>query len=146
MYSRKKGRSGSTKPLVLKAPWVKYKQEELEEIVIKLAKKGKQSAQIGIILRDQYGIPTVKINKLKLSSIIKKHSLQADLPEDLFNLLKKAVKLHHHMSSNKKDSTSKRGLELTESKIRRLGKFHIKNKSLPAGWKYDLEQAKLLVK
>jgi small subunit ribosomal protein S15 len=146
MYSRKRGKSGSHKPDKPKASWVKYKPEEIEEIAVKLAKKGYQTARIGLILRDQYGIPTVRINKTKLSTILKKHNLLPEIPEDIFNLMKKAVNLHAHLQKNKKDHTSKRGLELTESKIRRLAKFHIRNKSLPPGWKYDLEQAKLLVK
>ena len=146
MYSRRKGKSRSRKPSELKAPWVTHKPEEIEEIVVKLAKKGHQTAQIGLILRDQYGIPTVRINQVKLSHILKKHSLSTLIPDDLFNLLKKAVSLYGHMERNKTDYTSKRGLEITESKIRRLAKFHIRNKTISAGWKYDIEQAKLLVK
>jgi len=146
MYSRKRGKSGSRKPAELKAPWVKYKEKEIEEIVVKLGKKGHQSAHIGVILRDQYGIPTTKINKVKVSEIIKKNKLSPEVPDDMFNLLRKAVNLHVHMEKNNKDYTSKRGLELTESKIRRLAKFHIRDKNLPAGWKYDLDKAKLLVK
>jgi len=146
MYSRKKGKSGSKKPAKLKASWVKHKPQEIEEIVIKLAKQGKQSAQIGLILRDQYGIPTTRINNIKVTQILKKNKLSPELPEDIFNLIKKAVELHAHMEKNKKDYTSKHGLEITESKIRRLAKFHIRNKNLPLGWKYDLERAKLLVK
>lgn len=146
MYSRKRGKSGSKKPDKLKASWVKHKPKEIEEIVIKLAKEGKQSAQIGLILRDQYGVPTAKINKTRVSQIIEKNDLSQELPDDLFNLLRKSVNLHSHMDKNSKDYTSKRGLELTESKIRRLVKFYIKNKTLPVGWKYNLEKAKLLVK
>ena len=146
MYSRRKGKSRSRKPYPLKAPWVKVKPPEIEEIVVKLAKKGLQAARIGLLLRDQYGIPTVRINKIKISHILKMHSLSPEIPDDIFNLMKKAVNLNFHMEHNKKDYTSKRGLELTESKIRRLAKFHIRNKSLPPGWKYNLEQAKLLVK
>lgn len=146
MYSRKKGRSGSTKPAKLDAPWVTYKSQEIEEIVIKLAKQGVQASQIGLILRDQYGIPTVKINKVKLSHLLKKNNLSPEIPHDVFNLMKKAVNLHAHLERYKKDYTSKRGLELTESKIRRLAKFYIRKKILPSDWKYDIEKAKLLVK
>ena len=146
MYSRKRGKSRSKKPAQLHTPWVTRKPEEIEEIAVKLAKKGLSSAQVGLALRDQYGIPTVRIHQVKLSQILKKNGLAPPLPEDLFNLMKKAVNLHAHLERNRKDYTSKRGLELTESKIRRLAKFHIRNKDLPLGWSYDLEQAKLLVK
>jgi len=63
----------------------------------------------------------------------------------LLNLLKKAVKLREHLNKNKKDSTSKHGLELLESKIRRLSKYYVREKKLPADWKYDAERAKLIV-
>ena len=49
------------------------------------------------------------------------------------------------MKKNKKDSTSKRGLELIESRIRRLGKYYIRKKKMPEEWKYNPEKAKLLV-
>jgi len=51
MYSRKRGKSGSKKPLKKAAPWVKYKPKEIEEIVVKLDKEGNSSAKIGILLR-----------------------------------------------------------------------------------------------
>jgi len=73
MYSRKKGRAGSTKPSVLKIPtWERYDPKEVETLVQKLAKSGKSSSEIGIILRDTYGIPTVKpiVNK-KITEILK---------------------------------------------------------------------------
>ena len=146
MYSRKKGKSRSHRPQKPKASWVKYKPEEIEEIIVKLAKSGNSSAKIGLILRDQYGIPTLRLNKAKISQVLKKHNIYPEIPDDLFDLFRKAVKLYSHMDKNKKDYTSKRGLELTESKIRRLAKFYIRNKALPPNWKYDAEQVKLLVK
>ena len=75
-----------------------------------------------------------------------KNNVYSEFPEDMFNLMKKAVNLHNHMSKNKKDYTSYRGLELTESKIRRLAKFYKKKGALPVKWKYHIDKAKLLVK
>jgi small subunit ribosomal protein S15 len=146
MHSRAKGKHGSHKPVHKIAPWVKYKPEEIEAIVLKLAKQGLQPAQIGLILRDQYGIPTVRIKKIKLKKILLKNAIVPELPEDMFNLIKKAVKLKAHLDRNKKDSTSKRGLELTESKIRRLAKYYIRKKVLPSNWQWDIDKARLWVK
>jgi small subunit ribosomal protein S15 len=150
VYSRKKGKSGSKKPMQKTAPWVKLKKEEVEEIIVKLAKKGHSSAEIGLILRDQYGIPSVKIKELhmgeKIAKIMKKHKAYPPFPEDMYNLLKKAVLLTAHMQKNRRDYTSKRGLQITESKIRRLAKYYKKQKVLPADWRYDIDKAKLLVK
>ena len=82
MYSRKKGKSGSKKPMVKKAGWVKYKSNEIEDIIVKLAKKGHSSARIGLVLRDQYGIPSTRLlTKEKISRILKKHNLQPEVPE-----------------------------------------------------------------
>ena len=147
MYSRKKGKSGSHKPLVKIAKWVEYKPEEVEELVVKYAKQGLSSAQIGLILRDQYGIPSVKVvAKKAVTQILKEHDLYPKIPEELMNLLKKAVQIMSHLEKNKKDYQAKRGLELTESKIRRLAKYYIRKGKLPKDWKYDPEQAKLLVR
>ena len=105
------------------------------------------SAQIGLILRDQYGIPSVKVvAKKAVTQILKEHDLYPKIPEELMNLLKKAVQIMSHLEKNKKDYQAKRGLELTESKIRRLAKYYIRKGKLPKDWKYDPEQAKLLVR
>ena len=146
MYSRKRGKAGSRKPAKAVAPWVAYKPEEIAEIVVKLSHQGLQVAQVGQALRDQYGIPTTRINKTKLLAILRKHKLEPEIPDDLFNLLKKAVYLHMHMTKNKRDYTSYRGLELTESKIRRLSQYYVRNKKLPQDWKYSIDRARLLVK
>jgi len=148
MYARKKGKSGSSKPLQRTATWVKLKPAELEEIIAKLAREGKQSAEIGLILRDQYGIPSTRDSyKERIARIMKKHKTYNEvLPEDMYNMVKKAVNLRKHMDKNKKDYTSYRGLELTESKIRRLAKFYKRQKALPEKWKWDPDKAKLWVK
>lgn len=147
MHSRKKGKHGSKKPSQKIAPWVTYSPKEVEEIVLKLSRQGLQSAKIGLVLRDQYGIPSVKtVTGKDVLAIRKENKSYPDLPEDMLNLLKKAVDLRAHLNKNKKDYTSYRGLELTESKIRRLAKYYVREKTLPAGWKYDAERAVLLVK
>lgn len=147
MYSRKRGKSGSKKPLQKDVKWVEYKPEEVVNLVLKYAKQGVQSAGIGIVLRDQYGIPSVKaMTKKTVSQILKENGLYAKLPEDLMDLLKRVVELNVHLGKNKRDYQSYRGLELTESKIRRLVRYYIKKGRLPKGWKYDPEQAKLLIR
>ena len=61
MHSRKKGKSGSKRPVRKTLPsWIRYKPKEIELIVIKLAKEGKTTSEIGAILRDVYGIPDIK--------------------------------------------------------------------------------------
>lgn len=145
MHSRKKGRAGSKKPSV-PAKWVEYKDNEVERLVVKLRKDGLISSAIGRILRDQYGIPSVKsVTGKTVMKILEENSLLSEIPEDLLNLLKKAVAVRDHLAKNKKDYTSKHGLELLESKIRRMIKYYIKNKKLPKGFVYEPERTKLLV-
>ncbi len=145
MYARKKGKAGSKKPLV-SAQWVEYKKDEVEKLVLKLSKDGMSTAEVGRTLKDQYGIPSVRaLTEKSILKILKENEIAPELPEDLINLLRKSVILRDHMGKNKKDNTSKHGLELLESKIRRLGKYYIKTKKLPTGWKYDPEKAKLIV-
>ncbi|HDI10435.1 MAG TPA: 30S ribosomal protein S15, partial [Euryarchaeota archaeon] len=61
-------------------------------------------------------------------------------------LIKRAVNLREHLDKHPKDLHSRRGLILIESKIRRLVKYYVNKGVLPEGWKYDPEQAKLLVR
>ena len=147
MYARKRGRHGSKKPPVKVPPrWVKYKKEEVEKLVVNLAKQHYSSAMIGLILRDQYGIPDVKaITGKSITQIMKENDLYPSIPEDLLNLLKQAVNLRKHLQKHKKDKHSKRGLELLESKIRRLAKYYVREGVLPKDWKYDPEKAELLI-
>ena len=147
IHARKRGKAGSKKPSRKTPPkWVRYKKNEIEKLVIKLAKEGNSTSMVGLILRDQFGVPSVeKITGKTISEIIKENDIYPKLPEDLFNLLEQAVNLRNHLKKNKKDYTSKRGLELLESKIRRVAKYYVKKKVLPEGWSYSPEKAKLLV-
>ena len=143
MHSRKHGKHGSKKPVKrMKLEWLIYDKDEVEKIVQKLAKEGKSSSEIGIILRDQYGIPDARYFNMRITKMMPKK----EIPEDLYNLMKKVVNVHKHMAQNKKDSKGKHGLMLLESKIRRLGKYYVRTGKLPRGWRYSLEEARLVVK
>ncbi len=119
IYARRRGKAGSKKPSIETAPrWVRYKKDEVEKLVINLVKEGNSSAKIGLILRDQFGIPSVRIVTGKtIKQVMKENNLYPKYPEDLFNLLKQAVNLREHLARNKKDYTSKRNFELLESKL-----------------------------
>lgn len=143
MYSRKKGKAGSHKPSKQSTPtWVRYKKAEIELLITKLAKEGKSSSNIGVILRDTYGIPNAKlILKVSISKLLEDKKLSGEIPEDLLSLIKRSIKIHKHIDPNKKDETAKRGLILTESKIRRLTKYYKKTGKLSSEWKYDPKTA-----
>ena len=147
MYSRRKGKSGSTRPVdKKKKTWMKYDAKEAESLVLKLAKTGLTKSQIGLTLRDSYGIPDIKIiTKKSISKILEKNKLEAELPEDLNSLIKKDIQLIKHFESNKQDMPAKRGIRLTESKINRLVKYYKKKGRLPKDWVFDKDKARLLV-
>ena len=147
MYSRRKGKSGSTKPSVLKKKvWVRYNVKEAESLILKLAKGGKDATHIGLVLRDSYGVPNVKvITKKTISQILKENKINIEFPDDLMYLIKKQIKLLNHLNINKRDKTAKRGLQLTESKIKRLVKYYKKSKRLAKDWTYDQNKIKLLI-
>ncbi len=147
MYSRKKGKHGSKKPPVKMVPrWVKLNKKDIEKIIVDLAKEKYNSAVIGTILRDQHGIPDVKILLGKgITKIMAENNLYPEMPEDIVSLLKKSVSLREHLERNKADKHSKKGLEHLESKIRRLAKYYSRIGKLPRNWKYNPNEAKLLV-
>ncbi|MBL7147418.1 MAG: 30S ribosomal protein S15 [Nanoarchaeota archaeon] len=147
LYSRAKGKSKSTKPIKKgKRSWVRYDKKELEQLIIKLVNQENTQSKIGLILRDTYGVPDVKVVLgKKLNKFLEENKLLDKLPEDLVNLIKKDISIMKHMGTNKKDMTAKRGLILTESKINRLVKYYKKNGKLNGGWKYDRDKAKLLI-
>jgi SSU ribosomal protein S15P len=78
--------------------WVQYTQEEVEQLVIELAKRGFSQSMIGVILRDQYGIPSVKpILGKSISEVLQEHELASQIPEDLMNLIRRAVRIMKHL-------------------------------------------------
>jgi len=148
MHSGARGKSGSKRPLKKSVPlWVTYKQKETEMIIAKLAKEGKTTAEIGTILRDTYGIPDVRlIFKKKILEIMVEKGISPEIPEDLLSLIRKSVLVRKHMGLNKKDMTAKHGLQLTESKIKRLVKYYKRTGRLAETWKYDPQRAGFFMK
>ena len=106
--------------------WIAYSNEEIEEFIVKFKREGKTASQIGVILRDQYGIPSVKeVTGEKITQILKRNGQAEEYPEDLMNLIRRAVNIRDHLEENPKDLHGKRGLTIIESRIRRLGKEQV---------------------
>lgn len=127
--------------------WVEFTPNEIVEAIKKLANEGVSKSEIGMILRDQYGVPDTKaVTGKTISQILKEQGFEEEIPEDLLNLIRKSVSLKEHMESNAKDFTAKRAYQLTVSKIRRLVAYYKKKGVLPKEWRFTEEKAKLLVK
>ncbi len=148
MHSKKKGKSGSKHPVAEVSPkWLQYSKEEVVELVLQMTKEGKNTSKIGLILRDQHGIPSVKAIVGKgISEILDENKLLPKYPEDLMNLMRKAVRLHKHVTVNKQDKHNTRAMKLAESKIKRLIAYYKKKGKLAQNWYYTPEEAALLVK
>ena len=145
MHTHSHGKSHSIRPIDLKKPdWITMEPKEIESLIVKYGKEGMASSMIGIKLRDQHAIPLVKpiINKT-ISDVLKENKLTPEIPEDLNNIVLKAVNLQKHLKENKSDSRNVRSLELIEAKGHRLS-THYKSKGIISKkWKYKSVVAQL---
>jgi len=71
--------------------------------------------------------------------------LAPKIPEDLYHLIKKAVNIRRHLTTNRKDRDSKFRLILIESRIHRLARYYKRKRYLPPNWKYESATASALV-
>lgn len=149
MYAKRKGKSGSTKPHNETAPeWSNTDSKAVTELIVELGKAGHSSASIGTILRDQHAVPDVRsvLGGKRISAVLAANEIGGTYPEDMMNLMRKAVGIIEHLGSgNHKDLHNKRSLELTEAKIRRLAKYYTGEGRLPSDWKYKRDELRLMV-
>ncbi len=145
LHTHNHGKSHSTRPIELTKPsWVTQSPKEIEEIIIKYGKDGLTASQIGVKLRDQHAIPLVKpiLNK-GITQVLDENKISQELPEDLNNIVVKAVGLQKHLKSNKSDNRNIRSLELIEAKVHRLSVYYKRIGKIPKNWKYKSVVAQL---
>ncbi len=127
--------------------WLTYKPEEVEKIIINKYQQGLTKSEIGLMLRDSYGIPSVKdLTGKSIKEILEGASIKEEIPEDLISLYRKAIKLHAHLEKEKKDKKSVRSLAVLENRINRQIKYYKRMKILPKDYEYSVEKARLVVK
>ena len=133
--------------MVTKVPeWSDVSKEELEKTIMKLHDTGMSPSRIGLTLRDQYGVPNVKlVIGNSITGFLRDNNALADIPEDLTNLMRKALHVRKHIKANKKDVHNKRALQLTENKIRRMVKYYHDSGRLAPDWTYSPETAEILI-
>ncbi len=129
--------------------WSDVDAEKIEERVVELAEQGYEPSQIGMKLRDEgvtgTPVPNVKLaTGKKVTEILEEHDAEPDLPEDLRNLMERAVRLRAHMEENQQDFQNKRALQNTESKVRRLVSYY-RGDELDADFEYSYEEAEELL-
>jgi small subunit ribosomal protein S15 len=123
------------------------KKADMEDNILKMAREGMPPAKIGLVLRDQHGVANLRAHLgMSLKAFLAKEKAAGEYPEDLLNLIRKAVRMSAHLKSSKNDVHNSVKLGHVESKIQRLVRYYSSKGMLPAGWKYDREKAALLVK
>ena len=100
--------------------WLKYSEEEIKSIIIKLSDKGFTAEKIGLLLWDQYGIPKVSLYGLKIKEVLKDKFQEPTL----INLQKKVQQLESHKLKNKKDKKAGRSLIISKAKLKKRQDYH----------------------
>ncbi len=145
MHTHRHGKSHSIRPAILRVPsWITQSPKEIEELVVKYTKDGFTPSQIGNKLRDQHSIPLIKpITKKGIGEILEENGLKTEMPEDLENIVNKAVGLQKHLKVNRGDYRNVRSLELLEAKVHRLSVYYKRIGRIPKTWKYKAVVAQL---
>jgi len=148
LHSKKKGKAGTKRPKSRTVPeWSPLKKAEMTEIILRMAREGVPPAKIGLTFRDQHGVANLRAQLgMTLGRFLKAEKATQEYPEDLLNLIKKAVRLSSHLKNAKNDTHNAVKLGHVESKINRLVKYYSSKGALPADWRYNREKAALLVK
>lgn len=84
----------------------KLKPAEIEKLIVDLGKSGNNMAKIGLILRDEYGIPKVKTIGKKIKKILDENKVKYDTEKDIISKRSEMIKLH--IGKNKHDYKAKR--------------------------------------
>ncbi|HLM70968.1 MAG: 30S ribosomal protein S15 [Candidatus Lutacidiplasmatales archaeon] len=147
IHSGHKGRAGSHRPYPLTKPeWVTTTQEELVAQAVQLSKTGLSAAQIGLTLRDASGVPSARaVTGKRLGVLLRESGISPEIPDDLQALLKRVVHMQRHLETHPKDLSNRRGLNLMESRIRRLARYYRQRKRISETWRYTATGAALQV-
>lgn len=132
------------KPSTMKSDWVKLTPEQIGKLVVEMNKEGLNASQIGIKLRDEHAISSIKsVTGKNMKQFMEENGINQEIPEDLEALVKRALSLQNHLKSNKGDRKNVRSLELLEAKVHRLSKYYKKKNIIPKNWKYKSVIAQL---
>lgn len=106
-----------------KPAWLKMNEKELKKIIEDLAKKYAPS-KIGTILRDQYGVPTVRLYGKKLYDYLAELGIQTN--EELEAVERKVEKIKSHLKKNITDKKAKHKLQKAQTRFNKLKKHYSK--------------------
>ncbi|MCE2508166.1 MAG: 30S ribosomal protein S15 [Nitrosopumilaceae archaeon] len=145
MHTHRHGKSHSRRPVEVRIPqWLAHTPRQVEDLVVRYAKEGLTPSQVGLKLRDQHAIPLVRsITGKTIGEILEQREMRPEMPEDLDNIVRKAVGLQRHLRENKGDRRNIRSLELIEAKVHRLSVYYKRIGRIPKSWKYKSVVAQL---
>jgi small subunit ribosomal protein S15 len=145
IHAHTRGKSHSTRPASPSPPmWLTMTPGEVSSLVMSLSKEGLSPSEIGLNLRDHHAIPLVKpITGKTITQLLSDGDVKKELPEDLGNLVEKAIGLQKHIKNHNTDHRNVRSLELIEAKIHRLSKYYKRSGRLSKNWKYSAMIAQL---
>jgi len=145
IHSHRHGKSHQTRPTGRNAPaWLATKPAEAKAAILKLAKEGMSPSKIGLVLRDDYGVPLAKpLLDKSIGQVLVEGKLAPKVPQDLQDLIVRAARVKKHLEAHKGDRKNVHSLELVEAKIYRLSKYYRDRGVLPADFKYTAVVAQL---
>ena len=126
MHSFGKGQSASMKPLTSRPPTYLTKTiGEIEQFILTSSKRVVPPSHIGKALRDTYGIGSAtEVLGCSLLTFLKQHGAEPTIPEDLNALITKASQIRAHLAIHKNDNDAKYRLNLVNSRLHRLLRYH----------------------
>jgi len=112
-----------TKSTLKKPIWLKYTESEVKEIILKIIEKEPTitTEKIGLILRDNYGIPKTKIYGFSINDVLKEAG-KYEIPDNK-NLKSKVIKLEKHILNHKHDQKTIRSLIITKAKLKKVEEY-----------------------
>ena len=114
--------------ILQKPVWLKLNENELKQIITELMEKEPQPAKIGLILRDQYGIPTTRVYGKKLLQIMKELGYTENA--ELKNTEKKLEIMKAHFKDHKAtDKKTKHKIQKAQSRLNIVKKYWEKETS-----------------
>jgi small subunit ribosomal protein S15 len=130
--------------------WSDVDPEDVEEHIVSLAEEGHSKSEIGMILRDEgvQGTPVPDVTLAtgkKVGEVLEERDASPDLPEDLRNLMERAVRLREHRERHPGDAQNLRALQNTEAKVRRLVNYY-RGEEIDANFRYTYDLAKRLLR
>ncbi len=91
-----------------KPSWIKMKPDEMEKIILELAKQGEGPAKIGLILRDKHGVPSSRLIGKKVTKVLKDKGVKYKTEKDILDV--KVSTLRGHIAKNKHDYSAAKSL------------------------------------